>query len=75
MAASLFQSPLHRGVLFNLTRFLDPPNGCSDFSPLFIGESSLTDWPLPSTISTVDDFSPLFIGESSLTALGRKDLA
>ena len=39
-----------------------------NFSPLFIGESSLTGMP-NNLHRTVRNFSPLFIGESSLTAV------
>ena len=40
--SAAFQSPLHRGVLFNRAGAATFKRSINDFSPLFIGESSLT---------------------------------
>ncbi len=61
-----FQSPLHRGSLFNLTTS-SFATSLTNFSPLFIGEVSSTDLALLS-VSAESNFSPLFIGEVSSTS-------
>jgi len=62
----VFQSPLHRGTLFNS---ICPPSArrfVRSFSPLFIGELSSTQRPWRSQRRR-SGFSPLFIGELSST--------
>src|SRR5581483_5440719 len=62
-----FQSPLHRGRVFNMTKEIDDDaRENNTFSPLFIGEGSSTSvcW---ADCSADSSFSPLFIGEGSST--------
>jgi len=64
-----FQSPLHRGTLFNALRTIKVRPSAFSFSPLFIGA-------LSSTLQGIDpdaaglSFSPLFIGALSSTPDG-----
>src|SRR6185437_685639 len=61
-----FQSPLHRGLAFNLRALAPELATIQDFSPLFIGDSRSTGPGHVVTPSAVD-FSPLFIGDSRST--------
>ena len=63
-----FQSPLHRGILFNHAEFTVYCRQDVAFSPLFIGEYSSTRIVKFHTLGTIA-FSPLFIGEYSSTLL------
>ncbi len=68
----VFQSPLHRGRLFNRSATSIRPSSPISFSPLFIGEDSSMVTAVGAGLSTVVAFSPLFIGEdSSMTHEGK----
>src|SRR5581483_9652859 len=63
-----FQSPLHRGRVFNMTKEIDDDaRENNTFSPLFIGEGSSTAEVFRQIMKFADSFSPLFIGEGSST--------
>ena len=62
-----FQSPLHRGILFNAAAADRCGDDVSPFSPLFIGEYSSTSRESLSEPRSMCSFSPLFIGEYSST--------
>ncbi len=61
-----FQSPLHRGRVFNVRSCSVITAVAQAFSPLFIGEGSSTQAYMFIT-GDRDPFSPLFIGEGSST--------
>jgi hypothetical protein len=66
-----FQSPLHRGRLFNGVGAVFGPAVPLSFSPLFIGEDSSTRNSRTSASNFIISFSPLFIGEDSSTQSGK----
>ncbi len=71
-AGLFFQSPLHRGRVFNsLDKALNEPLG-APFSPLFIGEGSSTHLDFRPRTPLPETFSPLFIGEGSSTATAAR---
>ena len=66
-AYAIFQSPLHRGLVFNQGKVTVNGPAIANFSPLFIGDSCSTCAAIPTLVRS-KDFSPLFIGDSCSTS-------